>query len=609
MLAHMHKGVHMHGQMHCAGGAGPAVHRTILCLDVEGYGRRTNGDQLAVRAGLYRALRRALDESGVPAASCYCEDRGDGAMILIRPDVPKELLAGLFPARLAALLERHNGGAPPDARIRVRVAVHAGEIHHDDHGVAGTAINKAFRLLAADPLRDALSASPGVLALITSGWFFEEVVRQNPACRAAAFHSAQVAVKELRERAWVRPPDSWPHADTARTLRLLALHPGAEISVPAAAALIDVPDAEARLLLGDAGLAERSDGRYGVPDPDPGRDPGPGLAPQERSAAVRRVLGWYLGTADNARRLLCPDRVTAPPLPDGPGRALRFATGAEARRWCETERLNLVAAARAAADEGHHDIAWRLPLTLWTFFFLRGPWTDRSEALRGGLASARLLGDDRGVAYVLGGLGYASQNRWRFEESAELFTAACEVFTRVGDVRGEAWALHGLGYACRRLQRYREAVAHHRRSVLLAAAVGDRRNTGRALTALGYAYAGLADFGTSLEHFEQAHGIVLEADGRTLGWTLHGLGYAHHGLRRLHTAIVHYEKALDVFREFDDRPGQGETLYNLGRAHMQMSRPDAARDCWLRALAIFEDLRTPWTAGVAARLRSLDPRS
>lgn len=594
----------MHELMHCAGGAGPAVHRTILCLDVEGYGRRTNGGQLAVRAGLYRALRRALDESGVPAASCYCEDRGDGAMILIRPDVPKELLAGPFPARLAALLERHNGAAPPDARIRVRVAVHAGEIHHDDHGVAGTAINTAFRLLAAAPLKDALRASPGVLALITSGWFFEEVVRQNPACRAAAFRPALVAVKELRERAWMRPPDSWPHADTDRVLRLLALHPGAEISVPAAAALIDVPDAEARLLLGDLGLAERAEGRYGVPVPDPDAAPGSGLAPHERSAAVRRVLGWYLGTAGNARRLLSPDRVTAPPLPDEPDRALRFASPAEARRWCETERPNLVAAARAAAAEGHHDIAWRLPLTLF-----RGPWTDWSEALRGGLASARLLGDDRGVAYVLGGLGYASQNRWRFEESAELFTAACEVFSRLGDVRGEAWALHGLGYACRRLRRYREAVVHHRRSVLLAAAVGDRRDTGRALTALGYAYAGLADFGSSLDHFEQAHGIALEADGRTLGWALHGLGYAHHGLRRLHTAIVHYEKALDVFREFGDRPGQGEALYNLGRAHMQMSRPDAARDCWLRALAIFEDLRTPQTAGVVARLRSLDPRS
>ncbi|MGW3769092.1 tetratricopeptide repeat protein [Actinomadura verrucosospora] len=594
----------MHELMHCAGGAGPAVHRTILCLDVEGYGRRTNGGQLAVRAGLYRALRRALDESGVPAASCYCEDRGDGAMILIRPDVPKELLAGPFPARLAALLERHNGAAPPDARIRVRVAVHAGEIHHDDHGVAGTAINTAFRLLAAAPLKDALRASPGVLALITSGWFFEEVVRQNPACRAAAFRPALVAVKELRERAWMRPPDSWPHADTDRALRLLALHPGAEISVPAAAALIDVPDAEARLLLGDLGLAERAEGRYRVPVLDPDAAPGSGLAPHERSAAVRRVLGWYLGTAGNARRLLSPDRVTAPPLPDEPDRALRFASAAEARRWCETERPNLVAAAQAAAAEGHHDIAWRLPLTLF-----RGPWTDWSEALRGGLASARLLGDDRGVAYVLGGLGYASQNRWRFEESAELFTAACEVFSRLGDVRGEAWALHGLGYACRRLRRYREAVVHHRRSVLLAAAVGDRRDTGRALTALGYAYAGLADFGSSLDHFEQAHGIALEADGRTLGWALHGLGYAHHGLRRLHTAIVHYEKALDVFREFGDRPGQGEALYNLGRAHMQMSRPDAARDCWLRALAIFEDLRTPQTAGVVARLRSLDPRS
>lgn len=92
-------------------------------------------------------------------------------------------------------------------------------------------------------------------------------------------------------------------------------------------------------------------------------------------------------------------------------------------------------------------------------------------------------------------------------------------------------------------------------------------------------------------------------------WALHGLGYAHQGLRHFEHAIARYHEALDVFCEVGDRPGQGETFYNLGQAHLHMSRPDAARDCWMRALAIFEDLQTPQTAAVLARLRSLDPRS
>jgi hypothetical protein len=45
----------------------PAVHRAIVCADVEGFGNRgrTNPDQVAVRDGLYRALRSALARSGV----------------------------------------------------------------------------------------------------------------------------------------------------------------------------------------------------------------------------------------------------------------------------------------------------------------------------------------------------------------------------------------------------------------------------------------------------------------------------------------------------------------------------------------------------------------
>lgn len=576
-----------------------AVHRSILCVDVQGYGGRTNWDQLAVRSGLFKALPEALVESGVPEMSFEWEDRGDGALVLINPDVPKERLAGPFPLKLAALLERHNSSAPPGARIKIRVAVHAGEVHYDDHGVTASAITTAFRLLEAEPLKDALRDSSGVVALIASDWFYQEVVRQCPTCDAAAYRPAQVSVKETNARGWIRLPDT--RTDATRILRLLSLHPGTEISVPAAAALLDVPADEARVILGGLSLDERADGRFRVPAL------GGGLAEDERAGAIRRVLAWYLGTADNARRAICPDRITAAlTLPDAPCRPLTFTSPDEARAWCEAERLNLIAAARAAADEGHHDIAWRLPLALWTFFFLRSPWTDWIEALRTGLASAEHLGDDRGIAYALGGLGYASQYRWRFADSVDFFTASRDVFVRIDDRRGEAWALHGLGYACRRLHRFRDAIHHHERSVRLAREAGDQRNAGLALVALGYAHAGVNEWDTALGCFEQAHANAQEP--RAEGWALHGLGYAHHGLRDFEAAIAYFEKALGVFHEMGDRPGQGETLYNLGRAHLRMGRQDSARDCWMKALAIFEDLQTPQTAGVLARLRSLNPR-
>jgi hypothetical protein len=164
-------------------GMSAAVHRAILCADVERFGdrQRTHPHQITVRSGLYAALHAAFARSGVSWQDCYHEDRGDGVLVLIPPDVPKNVLAGSVPRELAAALAGHNQAHDRQARIRLRLALHAGEIHRDDHGVVGTSINVAFRLLEAEPLRRALADSSGVLAVIASRWFFEEVIRHDPA--------------------------------------------------------------------------------------------------------------------------------------------------------------------------------------------------------------------------------------------------------------------------------------------------------------------------------------------------------------------------------------------------------------------------------------------
>jgi hypothetical protein len=68
-----------------------AVHRTILAVDVEGFGDplRTHRDQLAVREGLYGALASAFNRVGIPWSDCDHEDRGDGALIVIPPQIAK----------------------------------------------------------------------------------------------------------------------------------------------------------------------------------------------------------------------------------------------------------------------------------------------------------------------------------------------------------------------------------------------------------------------------------------------------------------------------------------------------------------------------------------
>jgi class 3 adenylate cyclase len=186
-----------------------AVHRTILVVDVEGFGspHRTNTNLLAVRDGLYHVLRQAFSNASIPWASCDHEDRGDGIFFLIPPDVPKSLVAEALPPALAAALRAHNSAHALTERIRLRMAMHAGEISYDDHGVAGTAINLTFRLIEAPTFKNLLAASPGVLALIASGWFFDEVVRHTQPAIPALYRPIAVTVKETMTVGWVCLPD------------------------------------------------------------------------------------------------------------------------------------------------------------------------------------------------------------------------------------------------------------------------------------------------------------------------------------------------------------------------------------------------------------------
>lgn len=185
-----------------------AVHRTILVVDVAGFGdtSRTNLHQVTVRDGLYDALTRAFHAAGIPWEDCDHEDRGDGVLVMVPPEIAKSAFVETLPQALIEALRAHNELHAPEEQIRLRMALHAGEIHYDDHGVVGRAVNLAFRLLDAAVLKSALAHSESLLALITSGWFFEEVVWHSQKAGRETYREARVTAKETDTQAWICLP-------------------------------------------------------------------------------------------------------------------------------------------------------------------------------------------------------------------------------------------------------------------------------------------------------------------------------------------------------------------------------------------------------------------
>ncbi|AIG76709.1 Hypothetical protein AJAP_19230 [Amycolatopsis japonica] len=180
-----------------------ALHRTVLVVDVERFSGRKNPEQRNVRSALYAALGHAL---GSHWNTCYHEDRGDGVLLLAPAEIPKRLFVEQVPGRLVKALNRHNRAHGTGEQIRLRMAVHAGEVLLDAHGATGVAINHTFRLLDASPLKDALAGSAGVLAVITSDWLFREVVWHS-AADETRYRPQRIRVKETEALGWICLPD------------------------------------------------------------------------------------------------------------------------------------------------------------------------------------------------------------------------------------------------------------------------------------------------------------------------------------------------------------------------------------------------------------------
>ncbi|MBB4684617.1 nucleotidyl cyclase domain-containing protein [Amycolatopsis jiangsuensis] len=193
------------------------LHRAILVADVEGSTTRTNPGRAQLRAMLFDLLDGAFRACGITEeARDSFLDRGDGALCLVRPvdEAPKTvLLAGVVP-ELAVRLARHNA-THPDEAFRLRVAVHAGEVHYDLHGPYGEAVDLACRLLDAPEVRKALRGAAGPVALTVSEGIYSAVVVHGYAGidRSAFGHAFHVRVGRKRVRGWIRTA-GWSPAGT-----------------------------------------------------------------------------------------------------------------------------------------------------------------------------------------------------------------------------------------------------------------------------------------------------------------------------------------------------------------------------------------------------------
>ncbi|BBC95986.1 hypothetical protein [Streptomyces griseofuscus] len=194
-------------------------YRAVLAVDIERSAGRGDRALLEIRARLTEMLKEAFEASGVDWSACLRHDLGDGLRVTAPAGTRKAALVHPLVPELALRLRTYNRGAGPLTRIRVRIALHAGDVHVSPDGtVAGSPLEVLARLLDAPPARAALAGAPKTVpaSLLLSGHFYDETVRHGHlGLFPEDFRKVGFTVKEHTADAWLQLPGRQPPAEAA----------------------------------------------------------------------------------------------------------------------------------------------------------------------------------------------------------------------------------------------------------------------------------------------------------------------------------------------------------------------------------------------------------
>jgi DNA-binding SARP family transcriptional activator len=413
----------------------------------------------------------------------------------------------------------------------------------------------------------------------------------------------------------VRSVFSWSYhklaPDPARMFRLLGVHPGPDIGVHAAAALAGstLTDATRQLgVLADAHLlGETAPGRYQFHDLLRSYAAERATADElgaKRTAALRRVLTWYLHTADAAATMIVPTRSHVPLDPTS-AEPLEFASYDDALAWLDAEYANLMAAVHVAAEMGEDAIAWKLPVTLASYLDICRPLADWVAAGHTAVRAARRVGDLRGEAWLLSQLCSPYAGLGRFDDALDCLHRALRIRTEIGDRRAEGSTLNNLGAAYGGQGRFEDSIRYFRRALSVAVEIGDQRSESIALLNLGEAHQGLAQHDKAGDYLQQALRIARQNDdARVEGSVLSNLSKIFRALGRPTPTRDHLQQALAAWQRAGDRENEAETHCELGDLLSGIGEAQAARKHWRAAQIFFDNAGDPRARELRRRLEA-----
>ncbi len=383
----------------------------------------------------------------------------------------------------------------------------------------------------------------------------------------------------------------------ARLFRLLALHPGPAVNVPAAAALAGLPVGLTRRLMEELTRAhlviEDRPGRYTLHDLlrlYAAEQVAAEESGQQRRAALGRVLDYYRAAAADAVEALFPADSHVSRMAPRSGPVWRPSGPDAARTWLDTERAVLVAISAHARRHGWPEHAIDLSGIL-SRYLENGHYYDALRLHVNALTSARNARDLPAQAASLIHLGTARMRLGQYKVAALHCHRALSLYRDLDDPAGQARALRSISTVQWRLGRYDRTAEYSHQALELYQKLNDQRGIAHALSSLGIAKWQQGQYSAAAELYQRALTLFRQfGDQHAQARTLCNLGLVHARLGRHHLAAEHYRAALHQAQLTGSRDGEAGVLTNLGDTYTVLGRYELAAEHHRRALALFRDI-------------------
>jgi tetratricopeptide (TPR) repeat protein len=402
-------------------------------------------------------------------------------------------------------------------------------------------------------------------------------------------------------------------AATARLYRLLPLIPGPDFGPELAAATASLTAAQADRLLDELAAAslleETGEQRFHLHDLVKlhARDHARAEPAHEHLAAIARAVGWYLSRAVAADLTIIPARWHLNPMYEQARAAPpTFAGRPEALRWMEDELPGLMAAVRAAHDEGLHEQAWQLCEAAWGLLTYRKYFRYWIESHLLGVESARACGAVRAEARLRIQLGLAYLNRSQHDQARAEFVRSLALARQGRHRIGTANALEHVGLTELSLGRPQEAMDTFLQARDLYAEIGAARGLMGITRHIGEAYRDVGQHEQAVRHLLDARQMAASIpDPYNEARCLTSLGQVYLRTTEPSSAVNALSEALQIMARLGAQYEQARIRVLLAEALLGLGEPGQAREHYAEALAIYSASGAPQAEDIQRLLDEL----